>query len=58
MLTVWPSFVTGPMAQTSVTFPATGRLPTTDRYIVASDRNQFYGTPVAHLAQTGLDVAG
>jgi hypothetical protein len=58
VLAVWPSVVTGPMAQTSVTVPVTGRLPTTDRYIVASDRNQFDGRAVAHLAQTGLDVAG
>jgi hypothetical protein len=58
ILTVWPSVVTGPLAQTSVTVPATGRLPTTDRYIVASDRNELDGTPVAHLTQTGLDVSG
>jgi Dolichyl-phosphate-mannose-protein mannosyltransferase len=58
VLTVWPSVVTGPMDQTSVTVPATGRLPTTDRYLVASDRNELYGTPVAHLTQTGLDVSG
>jgi Dolichyl-phosphate-mannose-protein mannosyltransferase len=55
---VWPSVVTGPMVQTSVTVPVTGRLPTSDRYVVASDRNELDGTPVAHLTQTGLDVSG
>ena len=58
VLTVWPSVVPGPMEQKRVTIPATGLLPTTDRYVVASDRNELFGTPIAHVTQTGLDVAG
>jgi hypothetical protein len=58
VLTVWPSVVPGPMVQRRVTIPATGLLPTADRYVVASDRNELFGTPIARLTQTGLDVAG
>ena len=58
VLALWPSAVPGPMTQTQVTPPASGLLPTTDHYIVASDVNEFFGTPVAHIAETGLDVAG
>lgn len=58
VLSLWPSVVPGPVTQTSVIVQPTGRLPTTDRYVVASDRNELIGTRVAHLTQTGLDVAG
>jgi hypothetical protein len=46
------------MPQTSVAIPPSGRLPITEPYVVASDRHTFVGTPVAHLAQSGLDVSG
>jgi hypothetical protein len=58
VLALWPSAVPGPMTQTQVTVPVSGLLPTNDHYIVASDVNEFFGTPVAHIAETGLDVAG
>jgi hypothetical protein len=45
-----------PQRQVAVGFD--GRLPTRDRYVVASNRLAFRGTPVAHLAQSGLDVSG
>jgi len=35
-----------------------GRLLIGERYIVASDSHAFAGTPIAHLAQSGLDQAG
>lgn len=53
-----PSRVPGPMPQRSATPRVDGRLPVTDRYVVASDRLTFVGSPVAHLAQSGLDVSG
>jgi hypothetical protein len=55
---VWPATVPGPMAQTAITIPDDGRLPITERYVVATDPARFIGTRVAHLAQTGLDVTG
>ena len=58
VLTVGPALVPGPMPQTAVTAPPDGRLPMRERYIVAADRFSFVGSPVAHLAQTGLDVSG
>jgi len=58
VLTVWPSSVPGPMPQTRVIVPPSGRLPIHDRYVVASDRVAFFGKPIAHLAQSGLDVRG
>lgn len=58
VLSLRPSRVPGPMPQTQASVPASGRLPIRERYAVASDRLTFAGTPVAHLAQTGLDVSG
>ena len=58
VLTVRPNRVPGPLEQTSVTVPASGRLPSHDPYVVAPDRLTFFGTPVAHLTQTDLDVRG
>ena len=58
VLSVWPSLVPGPLNQTQVTVPSTGLLPTKDHYIVAADELQFFGTPVSHITETGLDVAG
>ena len=53
-----PATVPGPMTQRQVAVGVRGRLPTSDRYIVASDRLTFFGSPLAHLTQTGLDVSG
>lgn len=50
--------VAGPMPQEMVMPSADGRLPLHERYVVASDRHTFVGTPVAHLPQQGLDVSG
>ncbi len=58
VVSIWPTPLQGPVPQTLVTPPASGRLPTADRYIVTPDRNAIVGTPIAHLAQTGLDVSG
>jgi hypothetical protein len=46
------------MAQRAFRVPPSGFLPTNDRWVVATDTHLFDGEPVAHLAQTGLDVAG
>ena len=53
-----PASVAGPMTQTPVTVGPGGQLPLHERYVVASDRHTFVGTPLAHLAQQGLDVSG
>ncbi len=58
VVSVAPSRVPGPMPQRVVAVPADGRLPIAEHYIVASDPHSFAGTPVAHLAQVGLDTAG
>lgn len=50
--------VPGPMPQTHVTIDAAGRIPLDEKWVVASDPHEFVGTPVAHLAETGLDVTG
>ena len=58
VLTLGPARVPGPMPQTAVTVRPDGRLPMREPYVVAPDRFSFIGSPVAHLAQTGLDVSG
>jgi hypothetical protein len=58
VLALAPSRVPGPMPQRVITPGADGRLPITERYIVASDPHAFAGTPVAHLVQTDTDVGG
>lgn len=58
VLSLRPSRVPGPMPQTQAAVPVSGRLPIRERYAVASDRMTFAGTPIAHLAETGLDVSG
>ena len=58
VLTLSPSSVPGPLPQTAVKLPPDGRLPIRERYVVATDRLSFVGKPVAHLAQSGLDVSG
>jgi len=58
VLVIGPARVPGPMPQTPVAVPPDERLPIRERYVVASDRLSFVGSPIAHLAQTGLDVSG
>lgn len=58
VLSIAPSRVPGPLEQTVIQLPSDGRLSTRDRYVVAPDRFSLAGTPVAHLAQSGLDVSG
>ena len=58
VLSIAPARVPGPLVQTVIGIPPDGRLPTRDRYVVASDRFSLVGAPIAHLAQTGLDVSG
>jgi dolichyl-phosphate-mannose-protein mannosyltransferase len=53
-----PHPVPGPMTQRVFTVPASGFLPTSDRWVVATDTHRFDGEAVAHLAQTALDVTG
>jgi hypothetical protein len=53
-----PTAVPGAIEQTPVRVTSAGRLPIDEPYVVAADRLSFVGTPVAHLAQTGLDVSG
>jgi hypothetical protein len=53
-----PTRVPGPIRQRQEPVEADGRLDLRSRYVVASDTHAFVGTPVAHLAQNGLDVAG
>ena len=58
VITLGGSPVPGPLPQTMATLPPSGTLPTRRRYVVAPDRFTFIGSPVAHLAQTGLDISG
>jgi hypothetical protein len=53
-----PARVPGPMPQRVVAVPADGRLPISERYVVASDPHTFVGTPVAHLTQPDLESGG
>jgi hypothetical protein len=53
-----PNSIPGPIQQTAVRVAVDGRMPIAERYIVAADRLAFVGTPVAHLAQEGLDISG
>ena len=58
VVSIDPSTVPGPIPQTHVALPESGLLPGSERYVVASNRLTFFGTPVASLVQTGLDVSG
>lgn len=58
VLSLWPASVPGPIAQTEVTLPPTGRLPGHERWAVAPDRIRLAGAPVAHLDLWNTDVAG
>ncbi len=53
-----PNLIPGPIEQTGVKVAPDGRLAITEPYVVAVDRLSFFGTPVAHLPQEGLDVSG
>jgi hypothetical protein len=58
VLSVRPALVPGPIPQTSASPAPDGSLPLHERYVVASNRLTFIGTPVANLTQTNLDVSG
>jgi hypothetical protein len=58
VLSVFPTSVAGPLPQSQFTPPPSGLLPTGNHYVVTSNRNTLFGTPVAHLDQVGLDVSG
>jgi hypothetical protein len=58
VVTLAPSTVPGPMAQRQAGVPVDGRLPVDDHYVLAANELTFVGSPVAQLAQTGLDVSG
>jgi hypothetical protein len=53
-----PNRVPGPLRQEIVDPDNRGALPIRERYVVASDRHTFVGTPVARVDQTGLPEAG
>jgi hypothetical protein len=53
-----PTRVPGPIRQRQEPVGADGRIDLRSPYVVASDPHVFAGTPVAHLAQNGLDVTG
>jgi hypothetical protein len=53
-----PYRVPGPLQQQVVHLDNRGVLPIRERYVVASDRHTFVGTPVAHIVQTGIPEAG
>ena len=48
MVALAPFSVPGPHAVNLVTVPADGRLPITNRYVIANDTVTLAGTPVAH----------
>ena len=53
-----PYKVSGPIGQTTARLGPSGLLPISTPYVVASDIHRFDGTPVAHLAQSGVPTAG
>ena len=58
VLSLWPASVPGPIAQTDVTLPPSGRLPGKERWAVAPDRIRLAGARVAHLGLWNTDVRG
>jgi hypothetical protein len=48
VISIIPHFVPGPIAQRVVALPRDGRLSIDERYVVANDHVQFYGSPIAH----------
>ena len=56
VLSFAPARVPGPMPQTVRPLSSSGFLATRDRYVVAPDRYEFVGTPVAEHAR-GVDLA-
>ena len=57
VVSIAPNFVPGPIEQEQVRPPGSGRLPITDRYVVANDLIGMVGVPVAHQDR-GLDQYG
>ena len=53
-----PYKVSGPIGQTTARLGPSGLLPISTPYVVASDIHRFDGTPVAHLAQSGVSTGG
>jgi hypothetical protein len=51
VVTLSPAHVPGPMPQRASVPTPDGRLTIQDRYVAASDRFSFFGTPVAHHAR-------
>jgi Dolichyl-phosphate-mannose-protein mannosyltransferase len=58
VLSLSPATVPGPIPERKVAVGSSGALPIRERYVVASDPLTFFGTPIGHLAQTGLEVSG
>jgi hypothetical protein len=58
LVTLAPTRVPGPIRQRQERVDPDGRIDLRSRYVVASDAHAFIGTPVAHLAQNGLEVTG
>ncbi|HEX5449038.1 MAG TPA: glycosyltransferase family 39 protein [Gaiellaceae bacterium] len=58
VVSIAPSLVPGPLPQSQASPAVDGALPLHTRWVVASNRLTFIGSPVAHLTQTGLDVSG
>jgi hypothetical protein len=58
VVTLAPATVPGPMTQRQARVPVDGRLPVDDHYALAANELTFIGSPVAQLAQNGLDVSG
>jgi hypothetical protein len=58
VLSALPYRFPGPMLRAPTVLGATGRLPITTRYVVATDAHRFVGTPVAHLNLTGVSASG
>ena len=57
VLAIPPYAVPGPITSQQAIPDADGRLPLTDRYVVANDDLSFFGTPVAHQDR-GVDYPG
>jgi hypothetical protein len=51
VIAIVPNGVPGPIRETQIGIPTTGRLPTTDRYAVANDAVTLDGTPLAHQSR-------
>ena len=58
VLSLRPYKVSGPIGQTTARLGPSGLLPISTPYVVASDIHRFDGTPVAHLAESGIPTGG